>query len=116
MIEGLSAEGKVVPGFVVRKNENAESSFDDFGPILLRQFQGRAVTEFESFDKAMDAYLTVAEDKRQEQQVEQQQKVAVSKVERVRKAHEAQVQALQEEEEEHNFLRARRRLAALAGH
>jgi predicted ribosome quality control (RQC) complex YloA/Tae2 family protein len=66
---------------------------------------GRAVVEFPSFDRAMDAYYTVAEDQKLEAQKAQQKKAALSKVERVRKAQEDSIRRLQEEEEA-NFARA----------
>ena len=98
LVSSLGAEGRPVPGYIVRRDGKEESPYDDFAPVLLRQFQSKAVVEFESIDKAMDAYFTVAEGQRIEQQKAQQQKAAVSKVERVRRAHEASIQALQEEE------------------
>jgi len=89
--------GQVVAGYIVRRSADEESPYEDFSPILLRQFHGRAATrppdanacaparrarlraaresaerwrggagpagravvEFPSFDKAMDAYYTV---------------------------------------------------------
>eukprot|EP00282_Hemiselmis_andersenii_P032768 CAMPEP_0169451756 /NCGR_PEP_ID=MMETSP1042-20121227/13868_1 /TAXON_ID=464988 /ORGANISM="Hemiselmis andersenii, Strain CCMP1180" /LENGTH=638 /DNA_ID=CAMNT_0009563691 /DNA_START=64 /DNA_END=1977 /DNA_ORIENTATION=- len=101
VIDGLmhSEGGAIIPGIIIRKGAAEDSPYDDFAPIELRQFMGRATERFESFDKAMDAYFTVAEDQRLEQQKIQQQKAAVSKVERVKKGHEASIRALKEEEE-----------------
>jgi predicted ribosome quality control (RQC) complex YloA/Tae2 family protein len=98
LVANLGAEGRAVPGYIIRKDNKEESPYDDFAPVLLRQFETKAVVQFDSLDKAMDAFFTVAEGQRIEQQKAQQQKAAISKVERVRRAHEASIQALQEEE------------------
>ena len=100
MIDGLSSsETQLVPGVIVRKGAGEDSPYDDFGPVVLKQHDGKSLVHFDSFDKAMDAYFTVAEDKKMEQQKAQQQKAALSKVDRVRKAHEASVAALEDEKE-----------------
>jgi len=91
--------GASIPGIIIRKSASEDSPYDDFSPIPLRQFEGRARIEFESLDKAMDAYFTVAEDQKLEAQKVQQQKAAISKVERVKKGHEASIKALTDEAE-----------------
>jgi predicted ribosome quality control (RQC) complex YloA/Tae2 family protein len=98
LIEKLGADGKMVPGYVIRRDSKEDSPYDDFAPLKLRQFEGRATVDFESLDKAMDAYFAVAEDQKIEAQKIQQQKAAISKVERVKRGHEASIKALQEEE------------------
>eukprot|EP00291_Cryptomonas_curvata_P029551 CAMPEP_0172206696 /NCGR_PEP_ID=MMETSP1050-20130122/33373_1 /TAXON_ID=233186 /ORGANISM="Cryptomonas curvata, Strain CCAP979/52" /LENGTH=363 /DNA_ID=CAMNT_0012885831 /DNA_START=110 /DNA_END=1198 /DNA_ORIENTATION=+ len=98
LISNLGAEGRAVPGYIVRRDNKEDSPYDDFAPVLLRQFQTKSIVQFDCLDKAMDAYFTVAEGQRIEQQKAQQQKAAISKVERVKRAHEASIQALQEEE------------------
>jgi hypothetical protein len=98
LIDKLGADGKMVPGYIIRKDSKEEAPYDDFAPLKLRQFEGRATVEFESLDKAMDAYFAVAEDQKIEAQKVQQQKAAISKVERVKRGHEASIKALQEEE------------------
>ena len=99
MIDGLSTEAQLVPGVIVRKGADEDSLYDDFGPLVLKQHEGKFLDHFDSFDKAMDAYFTLAEDKKMEQQKAQQQKAAIGKVERVRLAHEASVAALDAEKE-----------------
>uniref|UniRef100_A0A0C3U817 NFACT RNA-binding domain-containing protein n=2 Tax=Geminigeraceae TaxID=589343 RepID=A0A0C3U817_GUITC len=105
MIANLTDGGKMIEGVLVRKGAGEDSPYDDFGPVVLRQYAGKKLDMFDSFDKAMDAYFSIAEDKKLEQQKVQQKKAAVSKVERVKRAHEASIQALQEEEAE-NYHRA----------
>ncbi|MGB1606822.1 MAG: NFACT RNA binding domain-containing protein, partial [Promethearchaeia archaeon] len=101
IIDGLAAssEGQTVPGVIIRKAADEESAYDDFAPVVLKQHAGKALVHFESFDKAMDAFFTVLEDKKIIEQKVQQQKAAIGKVERVRKAHEASVAALESEKD-----------------
>ena len=106
MIDGLTSDTQQqVPGVIVRKDGGEDSAYDDFGPLVLKQHEGKAIVHFDSFDRAMDAFFSVSEDKKIEQQKVQQQKAAISKVERVRKAHEASVAAL-EGEKDSQFHRA----------
>lgn len=107
VVDGMMTNegGAVIPGIVIRKSAAEDSPYDDFSPIPLRQFQGRATVEFESLDKAMDAYFTVAEDQKLEAQKVQQQKAAISKVERVKKGHEASIKALNDEAD-NNYTKA----------
>jgi hypothetical protein len=62
---------------IIRKDATDASAYDEFSPVVLRQHEGKAVVEFESFDKAMDAFFTIVEGRKIEEQKAQQKKAAL---------------------------------------
>ncbi|XP_060573398.1 LOW QUALITY PROTEIN: ribosome quality control complex subunit NEMF-like [Ruditapes philippinarum] len=96
-------------GFIVQKSEkrpNAKEgeptellTFDEFHPMLFKQYEKRHVEEFESFNKAVDEFYSKMESQKMELKTLQQEKTALKKLDNIKKDHEKRVEGLQKEQD-----------------
>ncbi|KAH3859417.1 ribosome quality control complex subunit NEMF-like [Dreissena polymorpha] len=73
--------------------------FDEFHPMLFKQYEKKNVQEYPSFNKAVDEFYSQMEGQKIELKTLQQEKQALKKLENVKKDHEKRVEGLQKEQE-----------------
>ena len=74
--------------------EEEFASFVEFHPYLLRQHEDRPLLEFGTFDRAIDEFFSKLESQKIELKTVQQEKMAMKKLENVRKDHEQRLEKL----------------------
>ncbi|KAK3092818.1 hypothetical protein FSP39_007530 [Pinctada imbricata] len=96
-------------GVIVQKKEkkatikDGESeellTYEEFHPMLFRQFEGRPHCEFDTFNKAVDEFFSKLESQKIDMKVLQQEKSALKKLDNIKKDHEKRIEGLQAEQE-----------------
>ncbi|CAI9730241.1 Hypothetical predicted protein [Octopus vulgaris] len=74
-------------------------TYDEFHPYLFCQYEKRPYLEMDSFDKAVDEFFSKLETQKLDMKILQQEKIAVKKLENVKKDHEKRMQELQKVQE-----------------
>lgn len=71
------------------------SRYDEFHPVLFKQFEKAEVVEFNSFNEAVDTFFSSMEEQKQELKAHQQETQALKKMEAIRSDHENRLVSLE---------------------
>lgn len=74
-------------------------TYDEFHPMLFRQYEKKKYLEFETFNKAVDQFYSQVESQKIELKTLQQERSAMKKLENIKKDHEKRLEGLQKEQE-----------------
>ncbi|GAB1599852.1 Hypothetical predicted protein [Argonauta hians] len=107
LFQNLSTQN--VKGYIIQKRDTRPSTneaetkelltYDEFHPYLFCQYKDRPYVEMDTFDKAVDEFFSKLETQKIDMKILQQEKIAVKKLENVKKDHEKRMQDLQKLQE-----------------
>ncbi|XP_069118098.1 ribosome quality control complex subunit NEMF-like [Argopecten irradians] len=84
----------------VKEGESHELlTYEEFHPMLFKQFEHKPVCELENFNKAVDEFFSKQESQKLDMKSLQQEKAALKKLDNVKKDHEKRIDSLQKEQE-----------------
>ncbi|XP_033735846.1 nuclear export mediator factor Nemf-like [Pecten maximus] len=84
----------------VKEGESQELlTYEEFHPMLFKQFEHKPVCELASFNKAVDEFFSKQESQKLDMKSLQQEKAALKKLDNVKKDHEKRIDSLQKEQE-----------------
>ena len=84
--------------------EEEFASFVEFHPYLLRQHDEKPLLEFATFDRAIDEFFSKLESQKIELKAVQQEKMAMKKLDNVRKDHEQRLEKLKTDQVNYGVL------------
>lgn len=90
----MSAKKNITPSEVSSTNQKI---YDEYCPILLKQFKAREYDEFETFDAALDEFYSKIESQRVNQQQKAKEDSAVQRLNKIKLDQENRVHTLRKE-------------------
>ncbi|XP_060068947.1 ribosome quality control complex subunit NEMF-like [Ylistrum balloti] len=84
----------------VKEGDNQDLlTYEEFHPMLFKQYEHKPVCELANFNKAVDEFFSKLESQKLDMKSLQQEKAALKKLDNVKKDHEKRIDNLQREQE-----------------